>query len=294
MTLTDLNQNQIRRSPNPVHYVYVFHSMISTHMKYLPGAFDYYDSIFCVGPHHIKEILKREELHELQPKNLVKTGNYLLERIYSEYQKHLAEKPTVDEKTTILIAPSWGDNNVIENCGEDLVELLLKEGYEVIVRPHPETVRRFPHLLKTFTIKFGKNSAFTLEKSVASCESLLKSDVLICDSSGVALEYAFGTSRPVLFLDVPYMVRNENYKELDLEVFELSIRKEIGVVASHENLDEIPKIIENLKADRMNYKKQIEKLREQNVFAFGNSPEIGAQYILDIIREKKVDKEEKN
>ena len=49
----------------------------------------------------------------------------------------------------------------------------------------------------------------------------------------MALEYAFGIGRPVLFLDVPYMVRNENYKELDLEVFELSIRKEIGVVLSH-------------------------------------------------------------
>ena len=72
----------------------------------------------------------------------------------------------------------------------------------------------------------------------------------------MALEYAFGTGRPVLFVDVPYMIRNENYKELDLEVFELSIRKVIGVVVSHEKLNEIPKIIENLKADRMNYKKQ--------------------------------------
>ena len=108
----------------------------------------------------------------------------------------------------------------------------------------------------------------------------------------MALEYAFGTGRPVLFLDVPYMIRNENYKKLDLEVLELSIRNEIGVVVSHEKLDELPKIIENLKADQMNYKKQIDKLREQNVFAFGKSSEIGAQYILDIIREKKVDNEE--
>jgi len=95
----------------------------------------------------------------------------------------------------------------------------------------------------------------------------------------VALEYAFGTGRPVLFIDVPYMIRNENYKELDLEVLELAIRNEIGVVVSHKKLGEIPKIIENLKTDRMNYIKQIDELRDQNVFAFGNSSEIGAQYI---------------
>lgn len=40
MTLPDLNQFHIKRSVNPVHYIYVFHSLVSTHMAYLSGAFD--------------------------------------------------------------------------------------------------------------------------------------------------------------------------------------------------------------------------------------------------------------
>ncbi len=56
MTLTDLDQYHFRRSVNPVHYVYVFHAIGSTHWMYRYGSFDHYDSILCVGPHHVKEI----------------------------------------------------------------------------------------------------------------------------------------------------------------------------------------------------------------------------------------------
>jgi len=282
MTLTDLHQFHLKRSISPVHYVYVFHSMISTHMKYLYGAFDYYDSILCVGPHHIKEIRKHEELHELPRKELVKAGYYPLEQIYAAYQKYLSVKSSDGEKTTVLIAPSWGVRNVLESCGESLVDLLLEKGYEVIVRPHPETIRRTPELIDMLDIKFAKNPAFTLERTVATYDSLLRSDILICDSSGVVFEYAFGTERPVLFLDVPYMVRNEKYKELDIEVFELSLRSEIGVVVSPEALDTVPEVIEKLKANKMEYKERIAQLRERNVYAFGHSSKIGAKHIIDL------------
>ena len=98
MTLTDLHQFHLKRSINPVHYVYVFHSMVSTHMIYRYGAFDYYDSILCVGPHHIKEIRKHEELYRLPRKELVKAGYYRLERIYAEYQKYLSERSLLKKK----------------------------------------------------------------------------------------------------------------------------------------------------------------------------------------------------
>ncbi len=48
-------------------------------------------------------------------------------------------------------------------------------------------------------------------------DSLLRADVLICDISGIALEYVFGTERPVLFLDVPLKIHNPRFKELEKE-----------------------------------------------------------------------------
>ena len=50
MTLPDLNTFYIKRSAFPVKYIYIQHSLVSTHMTYTPQAFDNFDMIFCAGP----------------------------------------------------------------------------------------------------------------------------------------------------------------------------------------------------------------------------------------------------
>ncbi len=290
MTLTELGQYPLRRSINPVHYVYVFHAIGSTHMWYRYGSFDHYDSILCVGPHHVKEIRRHEELNKLSPKALVEAGYYRLERIYQAYQKYPLAEPSSNTKGTILIAPSWGTASVLESCGERLVGILLEAGYSVIVRPHPETVRRSPDLIASLVSKFDNNTNCIFEMSVATDDSLLRADVLISDYSGITLEYAFGTERPVIFLDVPFRVRNQRYKELGLEVLESFLQSEIGVVVSLEKLETVPEVISNLILKRLTYKKQIAELRKQYIYAFGHSSEIGAQHIIDLTYEKKANK----
>jgi len=283
MTMPDLNQFHIKRSINLVHYAYIFHAIVSTHMVYRGGSFDYYDSILCVGPHHIEEIRKYEELHKLPSKKLIKAGFYRLERIYAKYKKYLIEKSAVEKKLTVLIAPSWGANNILESCGKPLVELLLKKGYKVIVRPHPETIRRFPKSIEALAIEFDGNPDFYLERSITTDDSVVKSDILICDCSGIALEYAFGTERPVLFLDVPYKIRNEKFKELDIEPLELFVRKKIGIVISSKKLDTIPQVIAKLKSEEVEYRERIIRLREKYIYNFGHSSKISAKYIIDLV-----------
>jgi len=286
MTMTDLNQLHLKRSANPVHYFYVFHSLVSTHMMYLEGAFDHYDTVFCVGPHHIKEIRLREERAHLPTKNLVEAGYYRLERIYERYRKYSAQGPASDKKTTVLVAPSWGDENLLESCGEQLIGTLLQANCTVIVRPHPETVRRSLDLMTLFKSKFGSNPDFTLETSVSTDDSLLKADVLICDCSGIALEYAFGTERPVLFVDVPVKIRNPKYKELGIEPLELALRNQIGIIIPPNSIESIPQSLETLLTESGSYREKIAELREQNVYAFGRSSEIGAQGIIDSTKGK--------
>ena len=286
MTLTDLNKFHLKRSINPVHYVYVFHALVSTHMMYRYGAFDHYDCILCAGPHHIAEIRKHEDLTNLPPKTLVEAGYYRLERIYQDYQGYVRQKRSQADRKTILIAPSWGAENVLESCGEELVGLLLREGYEVVVRPHPETLKRSPRLIAQLISRFGGSSDFTLEKSVATHNSLLRADVLICDCSGVALEYALGTERPVLFLDVPVKTKNEKYRDLNIEPLELATRTKIGVIVKPGELATVPTVISQLISAAPQYKNAIIQLREQYVFHFGKSSEIGADYVHRLVSQE--------
>ena len=62
MTMPDLGQFQVVRSPGVACYAYVPHSMVSLHMAYRPGAFDHYDVLYCAGPHHVAEARAIEQM----------------------------------------------------------------------------------------------------------------------------------------------------------------------------------------------------------------------------------------
>lgn len=282
MTLTDLHQFHLKRSWNPVHYVYLFHSLVSSHMMYRKDAFEFYDSILCVGPHHVRELDRYFARKENEDVRLVEAGYYRLERIYQSYRKMALPNDRSTAKT-ILIAPSWGEQNLLKECGQELLQILLDNGYRVILRPHPETLRRDPNLVARLIVEFEGRPGFSFEDSVATDDSLLEADLMICDLSGVALEYALGTERPVLFFDLPPKIKNEDYRELGLEPVELAWRSDLGEIISPANLADLPATVERLLNDRPRYGKTLAERREQLVFNFGESAAVGAAYIMNLL-----------
>lgn len=270
MTLTDLNLFHIRRSTHPVHYVYVFHSLVSTHMIYREGAFDHYDSMLCVGPHQVEEIRKREKLFRLKPKNLVEAGYYRLEKLYETYGRYNKE----DKGITVLVAPTWGPSNLLNWCGDELIGLLLGKGYKVILRLHPETVKRH---------QFLNYKGVALETSVISMDSLVEADILITDWSGIGLKYAFGTERPVIYVDTPPKVRNPKYRKLGIEPVESCLRNETGVVIQPDNIRSINTAVRELLNEQSTWKDKLAKLRSRYVFNFGKSSEVGANHIKELL-----------
>ena len=88
MDMPDLQTFHIKRSKvYPVHYIYIFHSMFSIHSYLRKGAIDNYDTIFCVGEYHEKEIRETEKKYQLKPKKLVKYGFGRLDTLLDEKEK---------------------------------------------------------------------------------------------------------------------------------------------------------------------------------------------------------------
>ncbi|MBM4222065.1 MAG: CDP-glycerol--glycerophosphate glycerophosphotransferase, partial [Gammaproteobacteria bacterium] len=77
--ILDFGNLDLKRSVHPVHVVYMFHSLISTHMADFANSFDSYDTILCAGPHQMREVRRREELHQLPAKQLIPHGYGRLE-----------------------------------------------------------------------------------------------------------------------------------------------------------------------------------------------------------------------
>jgi YidC/Oxa1 family membrane protein insertase len=283
MDMPDLNTFHIKRSIKyPVHYIYLFHSMFSIHSYLRKGAIDNYDTIFCVGPHHKKEILETEKVYELKPKNLVEYGFGRLDTLL-ENKKLLEENHTA--KKLIIIAPSYGENNLIEKCGIKLIDMLLKSGFSVLLRPHHKTIKNSKKLINSITNTFGKNPNFILEEGVIPFNSLNDSVCMISDWSGISLEYAFVFERPIIFIDVPKKILNPNSNDIHLEPIEVSIREDIGYIVSPENLSTIPSLINNQSNNSQNFNDHIDQIRKKTVYHIGESARIGSDYIQELNNE---------
>ncbi len=281
MDMPDLNSFHIKRSMVfPVHYVYLFHSMFSTHSYLRKSAIDNYDTIFCVGQHHIDEIKETEKIYELKPKKLLKYGYGRLDTLINEKEQYL-EKTNITENL-ILIVPSYGNKNLLEICGIELIDNLLKSNFKVLLRPHFRTLRDSTKLINEIKEKFSKNPDFILQTGIIPSNLFHNSQSMISDWSGIGLEYAFTFERPVIFIDVPKKNMNPNFKDIKLEPIEISIRNKVGHVVLPNELEKITKILNNLEKDSKKFQEQIKELRSKTVFNISNSAKIGAKYIQEL------------
>lgn len=271
MTMPDLNQFQIKKSKNKVHYVYVQHSLVSLHMAYREGAFDNFDTIFCAGPHHIKEIRAMELKYNLPKKNLVEHGYGRLDSIIEKSKDKFQAKNFKKSIKHVLIAPSWGSEGTIESGrAEKLIDQLLELEFIVTLRPHPQTIKFSKNKINKILTKHLNNPLFNYEKNVDSQESLHDSDFMISDWSGAALDYAFGLNKPVFFLDIPRKINNPNYKDINIEPFESFIRNIIGTVI---------KDVETL----LKLKNNSNSFNDYKKFYYQNSNKNGAKALKEIL-----------
>ena len=288
MTMMDLDNFQLKKSINGVHYIYLFHSLGSTHMVDFANSYDAYDSLFCAGPHHVAELRKREAMQGLEPRNLFEYGHPRLENLLvvaMSYQLS-AMQAAPDSTITVLIAPTWGEQSIFNTCGEELTGLLLDAGYHVIVRPHYQTLKKTPEVIERLLLKYADHDQFEYQDRMGESDSLFRSDILICDWSAMAIEYALGLEKPVLFIDLPRRVRNPDWQALEIEPLEAAFRTLAGDIVSPECLDEIPGKIDQLLQDQDSFRQRMEKLRSQMVFNIGNSIQAGAGEIARLADEK--------
>ena len=281
MTMPDLGTSYVKRSKvYPVHYVFIFHAIASTHLVYKKNAFDNYDSILCVGNFQINEIRSREKLYKLDAKNLIETGYSHLDNLMKKYSTN--KQIPINDPIQVLIAPSWSDDGLFETAIEKNISILLDSGFKVTLRPHPMTQKKSKKKINFLLQKFSSNSNFVLEKNIPNFESFVKSDIMITDWSGAAIEYAFTLERPVLFIDVPKKIHNSDYEKLPEIPIEISIRDKIGEIISLSDMDVLPEKIQNLCQNPDIIKDKIKRIREELIANLGNSSKLEVEYILKL------------
>ncbi len=295
LTMMDLGNLQLKKSINPVHYIYLFHSLGSTHMVDHANSYDAYDSLFCVGPHHVAELRKRESMQAMAARNLFEYGHPRLENLLSaakSYRQNASQLVSGKaRKPVVLVAPTWGEQSIFNSCGDELTSVLLSAGYHVIIRPHYQTLQMTPEVVDSLIDKYGDHENFEYQDQMGESDTLFRSDILICDWSAMAIEYALGLEKPVLFIDLPRRVRNPDWQALGIEPQEASFRELAGDTVSAQHLHEAPDRIARLLETQQSFQSHMEKLRTQMVFNIGTSIETGTREIARLADEKAIERQ---
>jgi YidC/Oxa1 family membrane protein insertase len=184
------------------------------------------------------------------------------------------------ERTTqqILIAPSWSEKNILDSCLDEIIKQLVKN-YKLIVRPHPEYIRRFPAKWYNITGKYNiENLSFDLD--FMSNDSIYQSDVLITDWSNIAYEFSYCTKKPAIYINTPMKVMNSEYNILGIEPLDITLRRKLGVAVDIDKINSLPEIIEDMRNNQEKYRISIESTVTDYLFYPGRSGEAGGRYIM--------------
>lgn len=283
MTVPDLDKYYLKRSymRKDIEYVYMFHAPLSFIMTISDGALDHYDTIFCTGIHQVKEIRESEKLYNLPKKKIVECGYGVIDNMAAHYQKNIAAYRNHKRKR-ILVAPSWQPDNILDSCLECLISSVAKKDWEVIIRPHPEYIKRYPGKMKEIqerlTSYWGRN--LILETDFSSNETVYSADVLISDWSWIPYEFSLATLKPVIFINTKMKEANPNWNKIPLTPLNLSLRNEIGISVEKDQVKDIAEKIDMLLEGQTAYQDKILKIREKYLFNFGESGRAGGSYIL--------------
>lgn len=287
-TQEDLDNYYIKRSylRDDIEYVFMFHHMTSTHLTALEKSYDNFDTLLCAGPHQIEEVRQAEKIRGLKSKRLIEYGYDLLDRQIAAYDSE--KDPGAKDKPLILVAPSWQQDNLLDLCIDAMLDQLVGKGYRIILRPHPEYLKRYPARWEALTGRYKNipEDELSFETDITSNESIFDADVMVTDWSSISCEFSFTTLKPTLFIDTPMKVGNPNWEQLGIEPTDISLRNQIGISLPPDKISRFGSTVESMINNPSQWQEKIRLVRDSFIFNIGNSAPVAGSYLLETVLDK--------
>lgn len=280
-TTPGLNVYQWKKSKNVQLYVHIFHE-VGEPMGYRMFGLDFYDAVLLSGDFQGQYIRFIEEKRRLPAKELTTVGC----TYFDEIKKRIISEPfeKKDSNKTILLAPSWGATAILSRFGEKIIEALINTGFNIIIRPHPQSKTAEKELLNSLMSKYPDSSSLQWNFDNDNFEVLRKSDVLISDFSGVIFDFALCFDKPIIYADVNYDPSPYDAAWMDEELWRFKVLPELGIPLKEENFSDIRQIIENLISDEK-YSAGRERVRNDAWQNQGKAAVFIADYLESKIKE---------
>ena len=292
-TTPGLEVYQWKRSKFADHYIHILH-MPNDVASYRMFGTDYFDSVLLSGEYQIDQIRELEEKRNLPSKDLALTGIPYMDSLM---QKAKSAQKIESDKTTVLLAPSWGESAIFSRYGSKVIEELVKTGYNIIIRPHPQTFVSEKDMIEKIMKEYPDNDQIRWDRNPDNFDSLNRADILISDFSGVFFDFALVFDKPIIYADTSFDPICYDYSWLDEEPWTYSILPYLGKQLTADNMSDIKSVIDDCLNDNK-YKEGRDKARAETWVNIGHGAEKTVDFIVNKYneinkKEEKADKKDK-
>jgi len=281
-TTPGLDVYQWKRSKDVDWYVHITHALDSGTAYRMFGT-QFYDALLLCSDVFKPLHRKLEKKREAALKEIVAVGqpymDYLMER------KSQTPAPR-HEGTNVLVAPSWGSSSLLNRFGDALIESLIATGFDITLRPHPQSYIAEKALMERLKKKYPENEHFHWNQDADNFNVLNASDILISDFSGIIYDYTFIFEKPVIYTSALPDTSAWDEAWLDEPYWSTKVFPKIGVELREEDIPRIGSMITDITADGK-YVASIRNSRDIYWQNRGHADEAVADYLMKKCRELK-------
>ncbi len=274
-TTPGLDVYQWKRSKNVQYYIHIFHTAGEV-TRYRMFGIDYYDALMIAGDYQQQDIRELEALRGLPPKEIVKVGIPYMDEMAARLA---AVGPAPEHPRTVLLAPTWGPSAIFSIHGGKIIDVLLKTGYHVIIRPHPQSFASETELISGLMEQYPESDQLEWNRDTDNFEVLRRSDILISDFSGVVFDFSLIYDKPVIYTDPNFDLAPYDAWFLSHPLWTLSALPRIGQELNMENLSALKEMIDSCLEDSR-YAQGRKEVREETWAYYSEGACRAADYLM--------------
>ena len=274
---------QWKRSKSTDWYVHVIHG-IGDATCYRMFGLEGFDAVLLAGKHQRDELIKLAEVRERACKELHIVGEAHLDYLKDKLQKTGAEE---SKERTVLLAPSWGASSILVKYGEKIINSLLCTGYNIIIRPHPQSMTSDKDVIDKLISIYKEDDKLSWDFKSDNFESLNKADIMISDFSSVIWDYTLVFDKPVIYADVSFDPAPYDLAWLNEDRWDMRVLPKVGICLNEQDFSNIKEIIDKA-IESTDLKKGRESIRSSEWGYPGESAKRVVDYLMKKDDELKV------
>ena len=248
-TTPGLDVFQWKRSKKCDYYVHIHHA-VEEGTGYRMFGMDFFDAILCSGNTQKVYLRKLEDARKLPHKECKIVGCTYMDSLLSRYQERKALDEAnggrKDHDFTVLVAPSWGEDAILNKFGEAILDALVETGFNIVVRPHPQSMTAEKDMMDRLLDKYKENDKFHWDFSRDNFETLYNADIMITDFSGIIFDYCYVFDKPLIYADTKMDTAPYDAAWLNEPVWRLAILPELGKCLDEKDFPNMKEVIESV------------------------------------------------